>query len=255
MLTYQIVHDTEEKRQERVYKEIKKRQMILQGGKPYAKETAEMLRAQTTLHWVWSDFVLDGSLLTKEETERLLQGELLPNASLQEHSRAAFCEEMIHCMGDLLRLEIDLDLKTLNKLYGYYNGTQSAEYRSENPVLPQLNYAPLHFKEIEAEMKKLFYWSFSKEAPDNVLELSAILHNRIAEIYPYGADSFAMARTAAQYTLMRNGLPAVFWDLKEQEYYGLMRPYMEKKDILPMYRFLERSVYNRQEVLLQLMEE
>ena len=238
-----------------MYREIKARRERIQNAAASLSKAEEELNKKTLLYWIWSEFRLSGSVLSKKETERLMNGELVEGASLQEHSRAVFCQDLFRKMRDFMEMQTELDLKTLKLLYGCSIGDGQIEYRSNNPVLPHLDHTPPHFNEVEEEMRKLFVWIRSGSAPENVIERAAILHNGIAAIYPFGEDSFSVARIAVQYLLMQNAFPPVLWDLKEQEYFDMLRPYMKKKDILPCYLFLERSVFNQQEFLLQQIEE
>ena len=70
--------------------------------------------------------------------------------------------------------------------------------------------------------------------------------------YPYEACSEAVARMAMYYELIRNGYPPVLLNLSEPEYYAAIRSYLKKEEIQPLYEPLERGVYNKLEIMMQL---
>jgi hypothetical protein len=74
----------------------------------------------------------------------------------------------------------------------------------------------------------------------------------LVEIYPYETCSEAVARMAMYYELIRNGYPPVLLNLSEQEYYAAIRSYLKKEEIQPLYEPLERGVYNKLEIMMQL---
>ncbi len=238
-----------------MYREIKKKKLILDNRKPYKREAMWLIDEIRRIDWIYSSMKLDGSPLTKEAVERIYKGNFLTDISVKDHALISNYNEAISLAFEMADMGYYLSEKYMFRLLGILTGETEAEYRSNNPVLRMIGYNPPHFKEVDQQMEMLFLWLHSGEYQTNPIEKAAYLHNKIIEIYPYQIASEAMARMAAQYHLISNGLPPVLWNISEQEYYDALRLYLKNEDIKPIYDVLERSVFNKLEVMMQLTAE
>lgn len=235
-----------------MFREIKKKKIILENRKPYTKETQNLIDEMNRTDWVYSSLKLDGSTLSRDSVGKILKGSFLVDVSVREHGIISNLNSVINFIADMVDMGFYLNEKYLFKIYNTLTGEEDGAYRKNNPVLRMMEYNPPHFKEINQQMEILFYWLHSAEHQTNPIEKAAYLHNKIIEIYPYQSNSEAMARIVAQYHLMINGFPPVLWNMGEQEYYDALRLYLKKEDISPIYDVLERGVYNKLEVMMQL---
>ena len=101
-------------------------------------------------------------------------------------------------------------------------------------------------------MDILLQWLSTADCDHNPILKAAYLHNKLIEIYPFETNSESIARMALYYELIRNGYPPVPLNISEQEYYMALEAYLKKENIQPIYEALERSVYNKLDVMLQL---
>ncbi|MGI6734533.1 MAG: Fic family protein [Anaerovoracaceae bacterium] len=235
-----------------MYREIKKKKLILDNRKPYRKEVSQFLDELNRLDWIYSSMRLDGSNLSRASVERILKGEFLIDVSVKDHSTISNYKNVIDQIYDMVEMDFYLNEKYLFKLYQTLTNETESEYRKFNPVLRMISYNPPHFYEIEEQMELLFNWLHSGASETNPIEKAAYLHNKLIEIYPYKTDSEAMARIAAQYHLIRNGLPPILWNISEQEYYDAIHLYLKNENIQPIYDVLERGVFNKLEIMMQL---
>ncbi|HPO05180.1 MAG TPA: Fic family protein [Bacillota bacterium] len=238
-----------------MYREIKKKKLILDNRKPFRKETARLIAEINRLDWIYSSMQLDGGNLKKEAVGRIINGDFLTDISINEHSIISNYKGVIDLAYDMAEMDYYLNEKYMFKLYKILTGETEAEYRKSNPVLRMIAYNPPHFKEIEEQMELMFNWLHSNLYQTNPIEKAAYLHNKLIEIYPYQTSSEAMARIAAQYHLIRNGFPPIQWNISEQEYYDAIRIYLKNEDIQPIYDVLERGVFNKLEIMMQLTAE
>lgn len=235
-----------------MYREIKKKKLILDNRKPYRKEVSQFLDELNRLDWIYSSMRLDGSNLSRASVERILKGEFLIDVSVKDHSTISNYKNVIDQIYDMVEMDFYLNEKYLFKLYQTLTNETESEYRKFNPVLRMISYNPPHFYEIEEQMELLFNWLHSGASETNPIEKAAYLHNKLIEIYPYKTDSEAMARIAAQYHLIRNGLPPILWNISEQEYYDAIHLYLKNENTQPIYDVLERGVFNKLEIMMQL---
>lgn len=238
-----------------MYREIKKKKLILDNRKPYKREAARLIDEIRRIDWIYSSMKLDGSPLSKETVERIYKGSFLTDVSVKDHAVISNYNEVISLAFEMADMGYYLSEKLMFKFLSILGGETVSDYRYSNPVLRMIGYNPPHFKEVEQQMELLFLWLYSGEYQTNPIEKAAYLHNKIIEIYPYQTASEAMARTAAQYHLISSGFPPVLWNISEQEYYDALKLYLKNEDIKPVYDVLERGVYNKLEVMMQLTAE
>lgn len=235
-----------------MFREIKKKKLILDNRKPYVRETAEYIDEINLVDWIFTSLRLDGSSIAKAGVQRIVKGEFLVDVSISDHSAIGNYQDAIRLAYDMADMEVELSEKYLFRFYQILANPQRLEYRKINPVLLMLDYIPPHPSEIEEQMDILFQWMDTNDFQSNPILRAAYLHNKLVEIYPYETDSEAVARMAMYYELIRNGYPPVLLNLSESEYYSAIRSYLKKEEIQPLYEPLERGVYNKLEIMMQL---
>lgn len=235
-----------------MFREIKKRKIILENRKPFTEEATLFLQELNQSDWIHSSLRLDGSNLSKETVERILRGEFLVEVSVSNHATIGNYQEAIRLLTDMVDMNMYLSETLLLKVYGTMVKPALPEYRRSNPVLRMLDYNPPHFKEIDEQIALFFGWLHSDLHSSNPIEKAAYIHNKLIEIYPFESGSEAMARMAAQYHLMISGYPPIQWNISEPEYYDAIRLYLKKEDAGPIADVIERGVYNKMEVMMQI---
>ena len=235
-----------------MFREIKKKKLILDNRKPYTMETAEYIEELNLVDWIFTSMRLDGSGIAKTSVQRILKGEFLINVTVEDHSLVGIYHDAIRLAHDMAELDIELNETYLFRFYRALANPSELEYRRTNPVLFMLEYNPPHPSEIEEQMEILFQWLNEADFQSNPILRAAYLHNKLVEIYPFETHSEAVARMAMYYELIRNGYPPVLLNLNESEYYGAIKSYLKKEEIQPLYEPLERGVYNKLEIMMQL---
>lgn len=235
-----------------MFREIKKKRLILDNRKPYAKETAEYIDEINLVDWIYTCMRLEGSAIGKAGVRRIVKGEFIVDVSVSDHSAIGNYQDAIKLAYDMADMEVELTEKYLFRFYQILAGSVSQEYRRTNPVLVMLDYVPPHPDEIDEQMDILFQWMNTNDFENNPILRAAYLHNKLVEIYPYETHSEAVARMAMYYELIRSGFPPVLLNLSESEYFSAIRSYLKKEEIQPLYEPLERGVYNKLEIMMQL---
>ncbi|MDD3170113.1 MAG: Fic family protein [Eubacteriales bacterium] len=235
-----------------MFREIKKKKLILDNRKPYAKETTEYIEEITLIDWIYTSLKLDGSGIGKTGVQKIAKGEFLVDVTISDHSAVGNYQDAIKLAYNMADMDIELTEKYLFRFYQLLANPGKLEYRRNNPVLVMLDYIPPHPSEIEEQMDILFQWMNTNDFQSNPILRAAYLHNKLVEIYPYESHSEAVARLAMYYELVRNGYPPVNLNLSESEYYGAIKSYLKKEEIQPLYEPLERGVYNKLEIMMQL---
>ncbi len=237
-----------------MFREIKKKLLILENRKPWKPEVAAYIEEQGKVDWIYTSLRLDGSPMTRDQVERIVKGDFIAEASIQDHSRIANFLEFFRTVGDMLDMGVELKEKYILRFYKALMQPPVVQYRHSNPVLFMLDSNPPHFHEIEEQMEILAQW-LAEPAPDNNKILrAAILHNKIIEIYPFEQGSEMIALAAMYYQLLLDGYPVFALNLSEPAYFDALRAWLKKEDVNPMYEALVKGIYTKLEVMMQLTD-
>jgi len=241
-------------RQEResMYRDIKKKRLILENRKPYSRETAAYMQELNIVDWTFSSLRLDGMALSRRNAERIVRGEFVVECSVRDHLAVRSHCDAIRMACDMADMNAELSEGTVMKLYKALYQEAGEGYRRLNPVIRSFDYVPPHFNEIGEQMALLFQWLGISEIDVDPIRKAAVLHNKFLEIYPFEAGSEAMARMAMQYELMRNGFPPVPLLMSEQEYNEAIIRYLKKEQSDMLYDMLLRGVFSKLELFMQL---
>lgn len=235
-----------------MFREIKKKRLILDNRKPHKQEIAAYISELNTLDWISSSIRLDGMTMGKENILRIIKGEFVVDCSIAEHLQVRNYCDALKLAEDMSEMGIELSVTYIFKLYQALAKPEVLHYRRSNPVLREIDYIPPHFNDIDEQMELMIRWLKTENLDSNPIMQAAQLHNKLMEIYPFEHHSGSMARMVMQYELVRNGFPPVLLQMSEQEYNVAIIKYLKTEDAMPLYESLLRSVYNKLEVLLQL---
>ncbi|MEG2198661.1 MAG: Fic family protein [Anaerovorax sp.] len=235
-----------------MFREIKKKIIILENRKPYTREILAYMEEFNMVDWIHSSLKLDGSSLSREAVSKILKGELIIDATLDEHMMVERFKQAIRLANNMSDMGTDLNIKCLFQFYEALAAPDYAQYRRSNPVLRTFNYNPPHPYDIEEQMELVIDWYNKDRCDENPILKAVILHNKIIEVYPFEILSETVARMAMNYTLIRNGYPSVGIQMKETDYNNAIAAYIKNEEIQPLYSAIERSIYNKLEVMLQI---
>ncbi len=235
-----------------MFREIKKKRLILDNRKPYKREIAAYISELNTLDWISSSIRLDGMTMSKENIQRIMKGEFVVECSIADHLQVRNYCDALKLAEDMSEMGVELSVTYIFKLYQALAKPDVLQYRRSNPVLREIDYIPPHFNDIDEQMELMIKWLNTENLDSNPVMKAAQLHNKLMEIYPFEHYSGSMARMVLQYELIRNGFPPVLLQMSEQEYNMAIIKYLKTEDTMPLYDSLLRSVFNKLEVLLQL---
>ncbi|MBQ6949346.1 MAG: hypothetical protein IJN41_06630 [Firmicutes bacterium] len=246
-----------------MYGEIQRKSALVESRKPYGERLIQFLKETDQVDWIFSCLRLGGSVLTKESVRKILQGELVTDVALADHLKLHRYVEAMKRLEGMKEMQYDLlSSSGMKKLYeALYD--EEPHYRRRDPVLPQWDHLPPHFTELEEQMSLLYSevdeWKEGAELSDgsrsNPLLQACYLHMRLLEVYPFGEETEDLARFALLYEMNCAGYPVTVISMSEQEYNICVMNFLRTGDIRPFYRVMERAVYNKLEVILQITAE
>ena len=246
-----------------MYGEIQRKLELAESRKPYGERLEKFIRETDQVDWIFSCLRLGGSALTRESVQAILRGELVTEGALADHQKLHDYVDAMKRLVGMREMQYDLlSASGMKKLYRTVFGEEPM-YRRRDPVLHQWDYLPPHFTELEEQMTLLYSqvddWKDGAELSDgsrsNPLLQACCLHMRLLEVYPFGEETEDLARFALLYEMTRAGFPVTVISMSEQEYNICIMEYLKTGDIRPFYRAMERAVYNKLEVILQITAE
>jgi Fic family protein len=235
-----------------MYREIKKKQIILENRKPYTKQIQDYIKELNKSDWICSSLRMDGSSLTKAQIEKIMKGEFFEDQPLSFHAQIDRYNNLFKASRRMLEMSFSFNKDLLLTFARILSGDDSIQYRRSNPVLLSLNYNPPHPSEIAEQIDILMTWFFSDDMEENKLRKAACLHHRIIEIYPFESVSEEVARAAMYYYLMENDYHPFDLNLSEVEYNVAVTEYLKNANVEPFYIAIEQSLLTKMEVLMQL---
>jgi Fic family protein len=239
-----------------MFQEIKEKMKQLEERKPFDREIVEEIEALNATDWAYSCLNLRGSQLSKETVSKIVRGQFVIEATVEEHSLIERHEDTLKHAVDLLEMDNDLTENIFKRLCSEFIPEDRIGYRRGNPVILTFGFTPVYSKDIQDEIKELFKWLYNENdragKKQNEILKAAYLHNRFIEIYPFEEYTEEMASIVMYYYLMQKGYPPFTLRFSQQEYYHSVGEYLKKNDITPFYNCLERSIFNKYDVLLQM---
>lgn len=239
-----------------MYREIRRKKAILESRTPFEAGIAAEISEMNLEDILYTSFRLSGSALSRENVSDMLKGNVVRNATVHEHVALERYRNLQKEMTNLIEMRSSLNLRTLLLLYSILTENEGAEiYRKDNPVIYEFSYTPPHFLDVKEQMDILMKW-MSQENEDefggNELLKAAHFHNRLIEIYPFSESNREMARIGLYYYMMSKGYPVFTFNFSEIEYNKAIEAYLKKEDIGPLYSGLERSLFNKLDMMVMM---
>jgi len=234
-----------------MYRDIRKKKLILESRRPYEAELNAEIREIDLIDMIYSNFRLSGIRLEKEQIKAIMHGNVIREATIEEHTIVNNYVELYYTMNDMLEMGSGLNMKTLMAFYSCICDSTEDGYRKTNPIVHEFSYNPPHFKEIEEQMQNLMSITAREDRDDmeNELMKAVRFHNRLIAIYPFENHNEELARICLWFYMKSKGYPVFFINLSEQEYNTAIAGYIKTGDFTLMYNGMERSLYNKMEHL------
>lgn len=240
-----------------MYQEILKKKKILDSRKPYSIENRKQIKKMELCDLIYTVLHLDGSVVTKDQVRRILDAEFVAEATVSDHLAIKNYIDTVLFMENLIGIDSDISLKIIEDIHDVSCGAEGPIWRRSNPTLYTLDYNPPHWQEIREKMVSFIKWAYNanEQLDGNKILKATYIHNKLIEIYPFEYNSESTARLVMYYSLMRDGYPIFELRLSESEYNLLVIDYLKHKNIEPFYKAVQRGIFNKMDVMLQIIEE
>ncbi len=238
-------------------REIKKKFIILGNRMPFTPEIKSYFRQIEEKEWLYNNMKLEGTGLTRGQIETMAMGDVYLNVPIGDHVMADKISMLLEKLWFFESMKRSLDLSVVDEIHREISGDKNYKnYRKRNLVIQELGYTPPMPAAIPERMDSLarvFIEALDAEpVSEEVFEYMAAIHNKTAEIFPYGENDRLIARVTATYYMMIKGFPAVMLDMKEQEYNDMIGAYLKTGDLTECKEAFKRVIFNRLDLMIQL---
>lgn len=234
-----------------MYREIKKKKLILDNRKPYTKEAERYLAELDDIDLAYTSMRLAGSALTRTEISQIHNGELVVSAGLDDHARVAAYRDVLAQMDALAKRRCKISEEVIFTLYQTLT-ERNPHRRENNPVIYEWSYNPPHPSEV-GKLMDLFVERANTERADmtNYILRATEIHHTFLAIYPLAEANEEIARLLFYYYLMTKGYGVFALDYSDREYNAVIADYMKDGDLSPFAAMAERSLYKKMEIIMQ----
>ena len=219
-------------------------------------EKIEQIRERMHVDFVFNSNKIEGSTLSRGETELVLRGITVGKKSIpdalsgkdlgdilvaQNHSEAIQLVRKI--AFDKTYQITENDIKKIHKIVMKGVITSAGKYRDYNLEVKGAGFTPPPFYEIPENMKEFI--DMLNNNPDELrpIEFAAQIHYDFAWIHPFEDGNGRMARLLLNLILVRNGYPfAVIRSVDKKKYLNTLRQMDVEREFEPFLIYIARCV-------------
>ena len=195
---------------------------------------------------VYSCLRVRGVEMDKKELVDMIRGAISLEIPIDVYNFVHNYHDVYRDMTACIDMQQSIDTPLLTRFYAILFEREG--FRPNNPVIYKWGYIAPHFNEIGERMTAYYRTLNHIEHP---VDKAVYAHNGLAEIYPFGEDSAAMAMLAMYYVLLSEGIPLPAITADGDEYDRIMKADLEHHGS-EFGQMIERSLINRLETVISL---
>lgn len=230
----------------------------LQNLRPLPKTAVEKLREKFQLEMTYNSNAIEGNSLTLKETFWVVsEGITVKNKPLKDHLEAKDHYEALEYLYELVQPQNQLTIseKLTRDLHSLVmkktDEDWAGRYRQSNVFITGTDHTPPDASAIPSTMAELINWFGRSRRKLHPIELAARLHHQLVFIHPFLDGNGRTARLLMNVVLMKKGYPlSIISKTDRKKYYQVLQQ-ADKKNYLPLIRFVARSVERSLDIYLK----
>ncbi len=217
--------------------------------RPFNTSSMKKLREQFALELTYNSNAIEGNLLTLKETFFVInEGLTIKGKPMRDHLEAKDHFEALEYLYKFAEKErkqnfTEVTLRTLHQLV--LRETESGEagkYRTGNVMITGSSHTPPDAHEVPHKIREMFEWIRKQKNKMHIVELSAIVHHKIAGIHPFTDGNGRTARLVMNLLLLQEGYPmTVVLSNDRKKYYNALSK-ADRGDYSSFVRFIAQAV-------------
>ncbi len=234
-------------------REIITKQFILENRQPLDADIIKTFNEETKIKWIHTSNKLSGYALTLEETKQILEGHYIVERTIAEHIAVRNMNDGIDYIYELAQKDELFKFENLYEISKYFS-IEEPVYRPNDLVLHEYSHMPKSYEQMGTVLRKYIesYNSLSDQI-DIVTKVVAIHHKFIA-IAPYEKCNSRIARALLNYALLKEGYPAIIFDIELESYQNAVKKYLGKNNIEESTDLIKKQLENQLDILIERTE-
>lgn len=232
----------------RIRKRLDEKLAKLSKLRPLSATQVQKLREQLEIEMTYNSNAIEGNSLTLRETWLVLhEGITIKGKPLKDHLAAKDHKEALDFLYELVsgkRCTISEHLvRQLHQLVVQETEKEWAgRYRNGAVIIGGAKHIPPDALDVPRQMAGMMQWLKKNERKMHTIELSAILHHKLAAIHPFFDGNGRTARLVMNVLLMRKGFPlAIILKNDRKKYYDVLQK-ADDGDLAPLTLFIVQAV-------------
>lgn len=232
----------------RIQKRLDEKLTKLNKLRPLSATQVQKLREQMEIEMTYNSNAIEGNSLTLRETWLVLnEGMTIKGKPLKDHLEAKDHKEALDFLYELVsgkRCIISEHLiRQLHQLVVKETEREWAgKYRDGAVMIGGAAHMPPDALDVPRQMANLIHWLKRSERKLHTVELSAVLHHKLAAIHPFFDGNGRTARLVMNIILMMHGFPlAIILKNDRKKYYDVLQK-ADDGDTAPIALFIAQAV-------------
>ena len=208
----------EECNQEYLYPSLEKiKNEFQKEWKKYPKSMQEKVTEQIAVAFTYNTNAIEGSTITLEETQEILEHNISPNKPLRDVKETeAHAKIFLTMLQEKKCISIDLLLRWHKQLFQDTKQDISGKFRDY--LIKVGVYRAPDWQDVAELMKSLMVF-YNKNSKMHPIELAGRMHYRFEKIHPFGDGNGRIGRLLMNSILWKSGYPMLIIEYKKRKAY------------------------------------
>ncbi len=193
---------------------LEKKLNRLNSFRPINTTLLNKIREDFQVEMTYNSNAIEGNTLSKKETFWVIrEGLTIKGKSLKEHLEAKNHKEALDFLYELIDFnkENNISEHLIKQIHSLVlkeaDNDIAGLYRKGDVFISGSDHIPPPGFQVASEMEKLIKWLKKEKNNYHVIELSSLLHHKLAAIHPFGDGNGRVARIIMNVLIMRAGYP------------------------------------------------
>lgn len=240
-----------------LYRRIMAKKRKLESAGPLSPSTLKELEARMEVEFVYNTNSIEGSKLSRGETELVMRGMTVKGKNIADVLAAKNHPDAIKLVKELAFGKANITGRKILDIHGIIMAgiiSAAGEYRRGDVNIGGASFTPPPAYQVGAEMEELF--EFVNKNPDELraIELAAHAHYFLTWIHPFDDGNGRMARLLLNFILVRNRYPFAIVKHVEQKKYLTTLADADSGDFEPFLVYIARCVEQTLDLYLLAIE-
>ena len=189
----------------------------------YPASVKKELLIDFSVNFTYNTNAIEGSTITKEETEDLIKRKIAPNKPIRDvQETIRHSKTFLQMLNEKKDLNLMLILKWHKEIFQESKPDIAGKLRDYNVKVG--DYRCPDWQDVKGLMKGFFKWRNENKNKEHPVELAAMAHCKFVKIHPFGDGNGRIARLITNFILNRHRFPLIVIEYKNRKsYYKALR--------------------------------